>query len=156
MPGGDSTASIAASMNKRILLTVLVALGVLGAIFGFKYHQLSKAKAATAARKPAPATVTTAPATQEQWSTTLSAVGTLESFQGTVIRAEIEGRIVHVAFESGAAVKAGDVLVEMDTATEDAQLKSFEASSRLAAANLARARDLQQTNTNTKAELELA
>jgi len=143
-------------MNKRILLTVLVALGVLGAIFGFKYRQLSQAKAAMAARKPQPATVTTAPATQEQWSLTLSAVGTLESFQGTAIRAEIEGRVVRVAFESGAAVKAGDVLVEMDTATEDAQLKSYEASARLAVANLGRARDLQQSNTNTKAELELA
>ena len=142
-------------MNKRILLTTVIALAVLGGIFGFRFYQLKQAKAAMGARKPIPATVTTASAT-EQWPTLLSAVGTLESFQGVAIRAEIEGRIVKIAFESGALVKAGDVLVEMDTATEAAQLKSYEASARLTESNLGRARDLQVSNTNTKSDLDLA
>ena len=143
-------------MNKRILLTVLVALGVLGAIFGYRFYQLNQFKAAMAARKPAPATVTTAPAVQEKWRTTLHAVGTLESFRGVTLRAEIEGRIVHVAFDSGAVVQAGDLLVEMDTATEAAQLRGNEATARLAALNLERARGLRQNNTNTQADLDTA
>jgi membrane fusion protein (multidrug efflux system) len=143
-------------MNKRILLTVLVALGVLGAIFGFKYLQLTKAKAALAARRPAPAAVTTAPAVAEQWRNTLHAVGSLESFQGVTLRSEIEGRIVRVAFESGARVAAGDVLVELDTAAEAAQLRSNEATARLAELNLQRARELRQTNANTQADLDAA
>lgn len=143
-------------MKKRILLTVLVALGVLGAIFGVKYQQLGKAKAALAARKPAPATVTTAPAVEEKWRSTLHAVGSLESFQGVTLRAEIEGRIVRVAFESGARVAAGDILVELDTASEAALLKSNEAVARLAELNLERARELQRNNTNPKADLDTA
>lgn len=143
-------------MNKRILLTVLVALGVLGAIFGFKYAQLRKEKAALAARRPAPATVTTAPAMAEKWRNTLHAVGSLESFQGVTLRSELEGRIVHVAFESGARVAAGDLLVEMDTAAEAAQLRSNEATARLAELNLQRARELRQTNANTQADLDAA
>lgn len=143
-------------MKTRILATVVVALGVLGAIFGYKFVQLRAAKAALAARKPVPATVTTAVATSEQWRSTLDAVGSLESFQGITIRAEIEGRIVRVAFESGAQVKQGDVLIEMDDATEAAQLKSFEASARLNEANLLRARELQSSNSNTKADLDTA
>jgi len=143
-------------MNKRILLTVLVALGVLGAIFGYKYVQLRAAKAALAARKPAPATVTTAPAVAEKWRHTLHAVGSLESFQGVTLRSEIEGRIVRVAFESGARVAAGDVLVEMDTAAETAQLRSNEATARLTELNLHRARDLRQTSANTQADLDAA
>lgn len=143
-------------MNKRILLTAVIALGVLGAIFGFKYFQLQKANAAMAARKPAPATVTTASAASEKWRTTLHAVGSLESFRGVTIRSEIEGRIVRVAFDSGARVAEGDVLVEMDTAAETAQLRSNEASARLAELNLVRARDLRQNSTNTQADLDAA
>jgi multidrug efflux pump subunit AcrA (membrane-fusion protein) len=141
-------------MNKRILHTAVIALGVLGAIFGFKYFQLQKAKAAMAARKPSPATVTTAPAIAEKWRTTLQAVGSLESFRGVTIRSEIEGRILRVAFESGARVETGDVLVEMDTAAEAAQLRSNEASARLAELNLVRARELRQNSTNTQADLD--
>ncbi len=143
-------------MNKRILLTAVIALGVLGAVFGAKFLQIRKAQAAAAARKPAPAVVTTAPAVQEKWATTLHAVGTLESFRGVTLRSEIEGRIVRVAFESGARVQAGDVLVELDTATESAQLRSSEATARLAELNLQRARELRQTNANTQADLDTA
>lgn len=143
-------------MNKRIMLTALVALGVFGAIFGYKFTQVRAAQARMAARKPIPAAVTTAPAMPEKWRSTLHAVGTLESFQGVTLRSEIEGRIVRVAFESGARVAAGEVLVEMDTATESAQLRSNEASARLTELNLQRVRDLRQTNTNTQADLDAA
>ncbi|WP_069961010.1 efflux RND transporter periplasmic adaptor subunit [Lacunisphaera limnophila] len=143
-------------MNKRILLTAVIALGVLGAIFGFKYLQIRQAKAAMAARKPAPAAVTTTPAVQETWRSTLHAVGSLESFRGVTLRAEIEGRIVHVGFESGARVQAGDVLVELDSQAETAQLRSNEATARLAALNLVRARDLRENSTNTQADLDTA
>lgn len=143
-------------MKTRILLTVGAALAVLGAVFGAKYYQVRKATAAMAARRPAPAAVTTAPATQEKWRTTLRAVGTLESFQGVTIRSEIEGRIVRVAFESGARVEAGAVLVEMDTAFETAQLHNQEAAARLAERNLARARELQSNNTTAVADLDAA
>lgn len=143
-------------MNKRILLTAVIALGVLGAIFGFKYLQIRQAKAVMAARKPAPATVTTTPAVQEKWRTTLHAVGTLESFRGITIRSEIEGRVVQVAFDSGARVQAGDVLVEMDSAAETALLRSNEATARLAELNLQRARELRQNSTNAQADLDAA
>jgi membrane fusion protein (multidrug efflux system) len=141
-------------MSKRILLTVLVAFGVLGAIFGYKYYQLRQAKAALAARKPAPAAVTTAKTARQQWALTLGSVGTLQSYQGITVRSEIEGRIVNVPFESGARVKAGDVLIEMDTATEAAQLRSYEATARLAELNLQRARELRETSANTQADLD--
>jgi membrane fusion protein (multidrug efflux system) len=92
----------------------------------------------------------------EKWRNTLHAVGSLESFQGVTLRSEIEGRIVHVAFESGGRVAAGDLLVEMDTAAETAQLRSTEATARLAELNLQRARELRQTNANTQADLDAA
>lgn len=143
-------------MKKRVILTTLVALAVVGAIFGYKYRTLQQAAAAMAGQKPAPAAVATAPATPQTWRSTLSAVGTVESFQGVVLRSEIEGRVVRIAFESGAAVKAGDVLLEMEAANEEAQVKSAEATVKLAAASLARARELRASNANTAVEFDTA
>lgn len=143
-------------MNKRFFLTAVIALSVLGAIFGYKAMQLKAAETGKTGRKPTPVTVATAKAVQENWRTTLHAVGSLESFRGVSIRAEIEGRIVRVAFDSGARVNAGDVLVEMDTVTEAALLRSNEASALLAEANLVRARELREKGTNTEADIDLA
>lgn len=72
---------------------------------------MQAAKAAKAARKPTPATVTTAIAMQEKWRTTLHAVGSLESFRGVSIRSEIESRVVRVTFESGARMQEGSSLL---------------------------------------------
>ena len=143
-------------MNKRIVLTVLVALVVFAAIFGTKHLQNQKAQAAMAARKPVPAAVVTAQAVAEKWRTTVHAVGALESFQGIVIRSEIEGRVLRVAFESGARIQAGEPLVEMDVSSETALLTSNEASAKLAALNLDRARGLRESNANTAADLDAA
>jgi membrane fusion protein (multidrug efflux system) len=72
------------------------------------------------------------------------------------IGAELPGKIVKIALESGASVKAGDVLVQLDISTEEAQLRAAEATAALAKANLERARDLRQSNTNSLAELDAA
>lgn len=143
-------------MKKRVFLTTLIALVAVGAIFGYKFLTMRKAMAAMAAMKRPPATVATAPAAAQNWHNTLSAVGTVESFQGVTLRSEIEGRILRIAFESGAAVKAGDLLIELEASNEQAQLKSAEAAAKLAAASLQRARDLRASNTNTAVEFETA
>lgn len=143
-------------MKKRVILTVLVALAVVGGVFWLKTSNMKKAMAAMAAMKRPPATVTTAPAVANRWGETLSAVGTVESYRGVSLRSEIEGRIVKLSFDSGAVVKAGDVLVELEVDTERAQLKSLEAAARLAAASLQRAKELRASNTNTAVEYDTA
>src|SRR4051812_38425619 len=100
-------------MIKRTVLTLIVAIAVFGAIFGCRAQKDRQAKAAAAARRPPPATVTTQPAASETWRSSLNVVGNLESFHGITVRTEIEGRIAQVPFESGAAVQAGDVLLEL-------------------------------------------
>jgi membrane fusion protein (multidrug efflux system) len=143
-------------MKKRVVLTTLVALLVVGAIFGSKFYKLREAAAAMAGRRPPPASVTTEPAVAQTWRSELSAVGTVESFQGVTLRSEIDGRIIKLGFDSGVVVKAGDLLVELEADTERAQFKSLEAGAKLAAASLERARDLRASNTNTAVELETA
>jgi len=143
-------------MKLRIALALLAVIVVLGGIFGAKALQIRKADAAAAARRPPPVTVATAQAVPETWTATLDAVASLRSFRGITVRAELDGRISRLAFESGAVVREGDVLVELDTSTETAQLAGLEAQARLAALSLDRARELRRTGTNTPADLDFA
>jgi membrane fusion protein (multidrug efflux system) len=143
-------------MKTRIILTTLLALAVFGGLFGYKFMGIRKSAAAMAGMKPPAVTVATATAVERKWINTLSAIGAVESFQGVKLRSEIEGRIVRIAFESGAYVKAGEVLVELDADTEIAQEKSLEAAAKLAAAALQRVRELRTTNANTPADLDTA
>ena len=60
------------------------------------------------------------------WEQRLTAVGSLEAVQGVTVSAETGGRVSRIAFESGATVSAGDVLIQLDTASEEAQLRYYD------------------------------
>ena len=94
-------------------------------------------------------TVTAAPVTAQKWENLISATGSLVPVQGVTVAAETPGKIVKIAFEAGATVKADDILVQLDTSTEEAQLRAAEATAALGKANLERAKDLRQSNTNS-------
>jgi len=68
----------------------------------------------------------------------------------------VPGRVKTIAFESGAFVKAGDVLVELDTASETADLRSAEAAAALANATLNRSRELAKRQLVSTAEVDTA
>ncbi len=57
---------------------------------------------------PPPETVTTAVAQTQTWEALLTAVGSLAAVQGVTVAAEVPGKVVRIAFEPGAKVKAGD------------------------------------------------
>jgi len=64
----------------------------------------------------------------------LTASGTIEAVQ-VHISAELSGRVSRVAFEEGQLVKAGDVLIEQDTALLTAQRQQSEAALQVVKAN---------------------
>lgn len=149
-------------MPKKIILFVagLVAcvLLIVVPLFFIKTGQfkaMGEAGAAMAAAMP-PTTVTAAPAKPDSWGDSLTAPGSLEAVQGVTVAAEIPGKVVRIAFEPGATVQAGDLLIQLDTTTEQAQLLAAEASAALANANLNRASELRQSSTNSPAELDAA
>ena len=73
-----------------------------------------------------------------------------------MVSAQISGTVKDIAFESGAIVKAGELLVELDTAIEQAQLRSAAASADLARANLDRARTMRSRNLVSAADFDAA
>lgn len=143
-------------MKTRLAVTLLVAVAVLGAIFGYKYFSFKRAMAARGAMVVPPVTVSAVDARQETWPNTLAAVGSLASVRGITVKTELEGTVRRIAFESGAAVAEGALLVELDTSVETAQLGGLEAQAKLAEINLARTRELRGNGTSTQADLDTA
>jgi membrane fusion protein, multidrug efflux system len=147
-------------MLKKILITafgLLLLVGFLGSVkFAPGFGQFA-AMAAEGAHLVMPATVVTAaPARPEVWETTLTSTGSVMTMQGVTLGAELAGKVTRIAFESGASVKAGDVLVQLDTSSEEAQLRAAEAGVTLAKINVQRARELRAQSTISQSELDSA
>ena len=101
-------------------------------------------------------TVTSVVVREEDWAPLLSSVGSISPVQGAMISTELPGTVAQVAFESGATVKKGDLLVHLDTSAEEAQLRSADADTELARADVERAHDLAARKVISKAELDAA
>jgi membrane fusion protein (multidrug efflux system) len=76
----------------------------------------------------------------------VQAVGSLKSAQGVMLRPETSGRIARLGFANGAKVVKGQLLVQLDDALQQAQLKQAEAQSSIARTNLQRSRELLAQN----------
>jgi membrane fusion protein (multidrug efflux system) len=103
-----------------------------------------------------PTTVSSAVVKAEDWAPVLSAVGSVSATQGAIVAAELGGVVSKVEFQNGGVAKKGDVLIELDTSSEEAQLHTAEADLELARANFERARDLSQRKVISKSELDAA
>ena len=143
-------------MIKKLILTVLGVLLVGGALVGTKLEQFRAMGEAGANMVPPPQVVTSATARMDAWEDTIASTGSLVAVQGVTVRAEVPGRIVRLAFESGDEVEVGNTLVELDVSTETAELRAAEAAAALARADLERARDLYKKKTMSKADLDAA
>jgi membrane fusion protein (multidrug efflux system) len=75
-----------------------------------------------------------------------SAVGSLRSRQGVMLRPEVSGRIAAFGFTEGQRVRRGQMLVQLDDTLPRAQLKQAEAQAAIARTQLQRNRDLVAQN----------
>ncbi len=143
-------------MLRRILFAILGLLLVIGLLAGIKYLQIRKMVEQGKQAMVPPAVVTTVVAQPQAWETTLTATGSLRAVRGVTVAAEIPGKVVEITFTSGATVREGQLLVRLDTAAEEARLKSAAAAVELARINLQRARDLLQRNSMARAGFDSA
>jgi membrane fusion protein, multidrug efflux system len=129
-------------MKKRIIFTILGVLAIIGILGGIKSLQIDRMIAIGSQSTPPPETVTTAAVRSESWEALISSVGSLEAVQGVMLTAELPGKVVRIAFEPGTKVKAGDLLLQQDISSEEAQLRAAEATVALAKLELERSRKL--------------
>ena len=74
-----------------------------------------------------PIPVITGKSTKRRVEYTLNQVGTLEASQEVTLRSEIEGRTVKILFTEGRAVRRGQVLVQLDAAKIQADIRNLKA-----------------------------
>ncbi|BCU05827.1 efflux RND transporter periplasmic adaptor subunit [Allochromatium tepidum] len=143
-------------MLRKIFMTAIAVSLLIGALVYAKLGQFSAMGRAAEAMAVPPETVTAVTVDEALWERSIAAVGTLEPVQGVMVSAEVGGRVTRIDFASGAAVKAGDVLLRLDTSSEEAQLASAEAAATLAKADLTRVRAMDARKLSSQDALDAA
>ena len=143
-------------MAKRMLVMLTLTLLFVGALGFVKFKQIQTAIAQGAAYQPPPEAVTTIVATQEQWPSTINAIGTLAAVRGVTVSADLPGIVDQIQFESGDWVGEGQTLAILDTRQEQAQMAAAEAQRVLARLNFNRMQELLDQRVISKAEYDSA
>jgi membrane fusion protein (multidrug efflux system) len=143
-------------MIRKVLLAVFIVLLALGGLAGVKALQIKKLIASGKSFAAPPECVSAAVAREDKWQNTLTAIGSITAVQGVTVTPDIPGIAREIAFESGAVVTNGALLVRLDTSSEEAQLRALEAQEELGRLNLARERSLRTQNMVSQSELDTA
>jgi membrane fusion protein, multidrug efflux system len=133
-----------------LLLLVVLLAGIKGSQIA---SMVSFGKRAAKAGPP-PESVATFVAQQQTWDETLPSVGSVAAARGVSISNEVPGVVSRITFESGETVREHQVLVELDTSVERAQLASVRARQSLAAANLKRTQALVTSGALSQSQLD--
>jgi membrane fusion protein (multidrug efflux system) len=147
---------------KRLHLSVAaIGLVVLSVGAWWWQHRTSPAPAAAVAAPAAPPAagpvpVEVARAVARDLTDDTTAVGSLRSRQGVVVRPEVSGRVVKLGFRDGERVRRGQVLVQLDDALPRAQLRQAEAQLAIARTTLQRNRELVAQNFVTQSVVDQA
>lgn len=129
-------------MKRKIVIAVSGLIAVIAVLAGVKALQIRALIQAGGEFSVPAETISATEVRLEQWESLLPAVGSVTAVQGVELRAELAGTVRQIAFTSGGLATTGQVLVRLDTSSEEAQLRSAEAQVELARLNLARAQDL--------------
>ncbi len=143
-------------MAKRMIFMVTAMAAVVAALGFIKFRQFQVMAEQFAAMQPPPEAVTTIVARDEHWASTLSAIATIAAVQGVTVSADLPGVVDRIAFDSGRAVREGDILVQLDTRQEQAQLAAAEAQLELARLNFERMKGLVEQDAVSRAEFDAA
>ncbi|MBE0403793.1 efflux RND transporter periplasmic adaptor subunit [Halomonas citrativorans] len=88
------------------------------------------------------------------WSDPLEALGTLRADESVTLSATVTDIVAEINFEDGDQVEQGQVLIHLDDAEEQAQLRSAQAISDERRNTLGRTTQLQERNLAARADLE--
>jgi membrane fusion protein (multidrug efflux system) len=126
----------------------------IAAIGAYKFFQIKAAIAQNSSYAPPPEAVTTVIARQDDWPSSLNAIGSVAAVHGVTVSADLSGIVRSIEFESGRSVGAGQTLVRLETGTEQAQLAQAQAQHDLAKLNLERGRQLVAKGVIAQAEYD--
>lgn len=140
---------------KPVLISVVITAVLVGTVVAVKAQQFAVMAAAGGQQMP-PETVSVFVAEQQEWPNVFTAIGTVEADEGIMISAQVPGKVKRITFQSGAEVKAGDVLIEQEAINETAQLSAAQARLKLAKTSYQRVVELKRNKLASQSEVDTA
>lgn len=128
-------------LRRRMLIMLGVVLLVVLLLGGYKAWSVYQQVQVFSAPKP-PVSVAVATASERSWQSLLPAVGSLKALQGVDLSLEVAGTVRALQFESGQRVKAGQLLLLLDSDVETALLGTAQADLGLAQVDYGRGSQL--------------
>jgi len=119
-------------LRRRMTVMLISVFILLGLLVGFNTLKTALITYFISSMGLPPATVSTMVVEEDDWQPTLSSVGNIRAFRGVDLSAETGGAVLNVFVKSGMDVKKGDLLIQLNDASDIAQLNSFKAMADLA------------------------
>ena len=141
---------------KPFFIALAIVLLLACAVAGVKALQIVALIASGENETPPVETVSTTLAEAQRWERSVESVGSLRAVQGADLSTEESGMVTKIFFENGQEVNEGDLLLELDTQTEEANLRSAEAEADLARTVYDRTKQLRVNNTVPQSEMDAA
>jgi multidrug efflux system membrane fusion protein len=138
-----------------IIVGLLLAL-LVGGLVWFNYFRGQMIAQFFANNKPPPSSVSIAEAKSEVIPNLLTAVGGLAAVHQVDVTSDVSGRITVIMFAPGATVKAGNPLVQLFDAPDQADLANFKAQATVAQLSLDRAKQLASRQFGPQATVDSA
>jgi membrane fusion protein (multidrug efflux system) len=135
-----------------VLLVAVIATG--SALAAWKHSALENANAAAAHQREPVEAVQAAVAKEREYRPVTTAIGTVVATRSISVRNELPGTVRRVALEPGQIVEEGTVLVALDVAVEQAELKALEAQAELAQTQYARVMKLSEQRAVSAEEVD--
>ena len=143
-------------MYKKIIMAIILVAVLVGTIIFVKLGQFTAMGESAASMVMPPVTVNATTVKRTDWKKYIIATASVTAVQGVIVSAEISGRVTDIRFVSDGYADAGQVLVKLDTSSEDAQLAAGKASAEQARADLKRLRSLSKKKAVSQDAVEQA
>lgn len=141
-------------MSKRMVGLLIVAVVVFGGVIGGKLFLNRMINDFLDNMPVPPVAVSAAEATQDRWIDSVTAVGSVVAVQGAELSTQVSGIVESIRFDSGSEVKAGDIILTLDSATDRAELKTLQSAERLAELERDRIKQLWQRKSVSQSEYD--
>jgi len=141
-------------LRSTVLVVVLAA--VIGGLGYFKFSQITAEIAAAESYPEHSESVEAITTSLSQYSPDMQLSGEVVVPDRVVVRSQHAGQIAQVGFQPGEAVEAGQLLVQLDIAEEEARLKGAQAQVELARLDLDRIKKLFKAGHANEARLDSA
>jgi len=144
------------NMRRAVIIGGAVILVIVALLVGFNIFRAQMMKSFFASNVPPPVSVNFETVATASVAQGLPTIGSISSIHQVTIAPEVSGKVTRIDFVPGQPVKKGDIIVQLNDATEQADLASARAQQKLASVTLKRNEELLAKGHVSQAALDQA